>query len=245
MNRAMKAKKVSRTVDERGDARKRILAAAARLIATGGRDAATTRAVAEAARVQAPTIYRLFGDKEGLLDAVAEYGMEAYVSKKSVRAPHPDPLQELRDGWDFHVAFGLANPALFSIMNGARQRAPSPALEKGVEVLRRRIKNIALAGRLRVSEPRALALLQAAGVGTVLTLINTPEAERDPGLSELAREAVMAAICGEATKRVDAGPRGAASSLGASLDKLSMLSSGERHLLQELLGRIADGAHRR
>ncbi|MBC8122483.1 MAG: TetR family transcriptional regulator, partial [Gemmatimonadaceae bacterium] len=51
------------------DVRARIVVAAAGLIDSGGRDAATTRAVAAAAAVQAPTIYRLFGDKRGLLDA--------------------------------------------------------------------------------------------------------------------------------------------------------------------------------
>jgi AcrR family transcriptional regulator len=81
------------------ETRARIVAAAAGLIAAGGRDAATTRAVAAAARVQAPTIYRLFGDKRGLLDAVAEYEMAAYMAEKARRAPHPDPLQDLRDGW--------------------------------------------------------------------------------------------------------------------------------------------------
>jgi AcrR family transcriptional regulator len=33
----------------------------------------STRAVSAAARVQAPTICRIFGDKRGLLDAVARY----------------------------------------------------------------------------------------------------------------------------------------------------------------------------
>ena len=67
------------------DVRERIIAAAAKLIAAGGRDAATTRAVAAAAAVQAPTIYRLFGDKRGLLDAVAGHGMAAYLAEKAAR----------------------------------------------------------------------------------------------------------------------------------------------------------------
>ena len=108
------------------DARARIIAAAAGLIAAGGRDAATTRAVAAAAAVQAPTIYRLFGDKRGLLDAVAEHGLAAYVAGKSVREPHPDPVQDLRDGWDMHVAFGLAHPGLFAIMSGDARTPPPP-----------------------------------------------------------------------------------------------------------------------
>ena len=58
-----------------GGPRERILAATAKLLAEGGREAASTRAVGAAAGVQAPTIYRLFGDKQGLLDAVAARGL--------------------------------------------------------------------------------------------------------------------------------------------------------------------------
>ncbi|WP_328341958.1 helix-turn-helix domain-containing protein [Micromonospora sp. NBC_00421] len=43
-----------------------------RLVTWGGARAVTTRGVAERARVRAPTIYRLFGDKDGLVEAVAE-----------------------------------------------------------------------------------------------------------------------------------------------------------------------------
>jgi len=223
------------------DVRARILAAAAELIATGGRDAATTRAVAAAAGVQAPTIYRLFGDKRGLLDAVAERGLTGYMAEKAVRSPHPDPVQDLRDGWDMHIAFGLAHPGLFAIMSGDPHPRPlSPAMTSGLEVLRRRMRNLALAGRLRMSEERAIALVQAMGVGTVLQLLSTPEERRDPGLSVAAREAVVAAITGEPTN-ASPGPSGAAAALRGSLDQSSVLSAGERHLLEELLDRIANG----
>ncbi len=224
------------------DVRARIVAAAAGLIASGGRDAATTRAVAAAAAVQAPTIYRLFGDKRGLLDAVAEHGLAAYVAEKSVREPHPDPVQDLRDGWDMHVAFGLAHPGLFAIMSGDPHPRPlSPAVAAGLDVLRRRIRTIALAGRLRVGEERAVALLQSVCVGTVLTLLGEPKERRDPGLSETAREAVLAAITGEAIALAASGASGAAAALRASLDRTSVLTGGEVHLLEELLDRIADG----
>ena len=223
------------------DARARIVAAAARLIAEGGPDAATTRAVAAAASVQAPTIYRLFGDKRGLLDAVAEHGLAAYVAGKAARATDPDPLRDFRNGWNQHVEFGLAHPGLFAIMMGdARPRPPSPAAAAGIEVLTRRIRNLARAGRLRVSEERALALTHSVGVGTVLTLLRQPERERDAGLAAAAREAVIAAITGEAAALTDASVSGAAITLRASLASLSVLSAGERALLGELLARIAN-----
>ena len=59
--------------------RERIVEAAAALLAQGGREAVSTRAVSAAAGVQAPTIYRIFGDKQGLLDAVASRGFAEYV----------------------------------------------------------------------------------------------------------------------------------------------------------------------
>ena len=202
----------------------------------------TTRAVAAAAQVQAPTIYRLFGDKRGLLDAVAHAGLAAYVARKAVREPHPDPVQDLREGWDMHVEFGLAHPGLFAIMAGdPRPRSVSPAAAAGLAVLRRRVRAVALAGRLRVGEALAVTLIEAAGLGAVLTLLRQPQGERDSQLSALAREAAIAAITGEPDGAEVSGPTIAAVRVRASLDDLSMLSAGERHLLGELLDRIANG----
>lgn len=224
-------------------ARPAILAATARLIATGGRDAATTRAIAAAAGVQGPTIYRLFGDKRGLLDAVAEAGLAAYVAEKSARTPHPDPVEDLRQGWDNYIAFGLAHPGLFAIMTTDHPTLPpSPAAMAGLEVLRRQVRSIASKGRLATSQERAVDLIHAMGVGTVLSLLAQPEPGRDPGLSTAAREAVIAAITGAAPSgRADVAPRQTAAALSACLDRTDVLSAGERLFLDELLTRIAVG----
>jgi AcrR family transcriptional regulator len=243
MSRPMEEREKSVVEDAEGpDVRARIIAAAAELISSGGPDAATTRAVATAAGVQAPTLYRLFGDKRGLLAAVIEHVFRSYVSKKSARAPHPDPLQDFREGWDMHVAFGLGHPGLFAIMSAdPRPAGPSSAISEGNEVLRRRIRNIALAGRLRVSEERALGLVSAMGMGAVLTLLHQPEGQRDPGLAEAAREAVVAAITSEeAARPKNTEVRAMAAALRASLNRISVLTPGESALLSELLERIAD-----
>src|SRR3984957_3946172 len=104
----------------RADTRSRIVDVAARLLREEGPAAVTTRGVAEAAGVQAPMIYRLFGDKDGLLEAVAEYVMAAYVSAKAegvkaASAADSDPLDDLRAGWEMQIDFGVANPALFRL----------------------------------------------------------------------------------------------------------------------------------
>ena len=179
-----------------GDIRARIIAAAAKLIAHGGCEAATTRAVATAAGLQAPTIYRLFGDKRGLLEAVAEQAMKAFVAGKAARAPHRDPVVDLREGWDDYVAFGLTNPAIFALTTEIGQRKQSAAADDGIAVLRERIRRVAKIGRLSVTEERAVDLIHAGGMGTVLALLGKAAEER-AALSEAAREAMMAAILDE------------------------------------------------
>ena len=211
-----------------------------RLVSEGGEEAASTRAVAAAAGVQAPTIYRLFGDKQGLLDAVAVHVFEAYVASKSAREPGMDPVDELRSGWDEHIAFGLDNPRVYELIYRQSRRGEMPAAAMvAAAVLDGHVRRIAQAGRLRVPEHRAAQLLHAAGSGTVRTLIATPQERRDPALSELAREAVISAITVEPQVHGPAGLIGAAVSLRASIGDADQLTAGEQALLRELLDRIA------
>ncbi|MEV6157580.1 TetR/AcrR family transcriptional regulator [Nonomuraea sp. NPDC052129] len=230
--------------DAGGGPRERILAATAKLLAEGGREAVSTRAVGAAAGVQAPTIYRLFGDMRGLLDAVAAEGFAAYLSSKTGREPIADPVEDLRAGWDLHIGFGLANPALYLLMNEPRLEAAAapPAAVAGERVLAAHIRRIAEAGRLRVSEERAAHLVQAAGLGTTVTLITMPADRRDPELSVLAREAVIAAITTDAPAAVSPGPVTAAVTLRAVLPRTTVLTDPERRLLEEWLDRIAGPA---
>ena len=225
---------------EASDLRARIIEAASRLVATGGVAALTTRAVAAAASVQAPTLYRLFGDKRGLLDAVAEHGLAAFIAQKVSAAPHPDPVQDLRDAWDAYVAFGLGNPAVFAIMHELRASgSASPAAAVGLNILRKRIGRIAHAGRLRLPEARAVALIHASGTGIVATLLALPEKERDPELSLTAREAIMATLVTERAEGSGDDINILAVGLRAHLDAAKGLTPGERLMLYELLDRLA------
>ena len=226
---------------EMQDVRARVLDAASRLIASGGVSALTTRAVASAASIQAPTLYRLFGEKRGLLNAVAEHGLAAFVAQKTAAKPHPDPVQDLRDAWDAYVAFGLANPAVFAIMNQVGEPASgSSATLAGLAVLHERVQRVARAGRLATSVERGVALIHAAGVGTVATLLALSEGERDPQLSSLARDAVLASLLTGSPERKEAGLASLAVGLRAHLDEAGVLTPGERLLLAELLDRLAE-----
>ena len=222
-------------------ARARILAAAEALLRSGGPAALTTRAVAAAAGVQAPTLYRLFGDKQGLLLATAEHGLWTYVAAKSTRRQSADPLENFRSAFDLHVAFGVDNPALYAILAGPRA---APASDNSLGVLRHFVRALAAAGRLKMEESRAAALIQAVATGTVLTLNAMPADARDMGLATTAREALIAAITPGDTGTAPApaeGPEVAAITLRANLDSLDALTPGERLLMAECLDRIVGG----
>ena len=228
-------------VSPRDRTRAHLVEVAADLLATAGPDAVTTRSVALAAGVQAPTIYRLFGDKSGLLDAVVEHGFTSYVARKHLDADS-DPVESLRAGWELHVGFGLANPELFRLMHTAlRPPQGRAAAATGVGVLRARVHRVAEAGRLRVTERRAVELIQAAGTGVVFTLIGQATGERDDTLADTAWESVCATILTDAsTAAAITGPAAAAVTLHAALPGLAALTQAERALLGDWLDRIAE-----
>lgn len=220
--------------------RARLISAAETLLRDGGREALSTRAITAAAGVQAPTIYRLFGDKKGLLDAVAAHRFAHYVDDEARRELTDDPVEDLRAGWDLHVGFGLAHPYLYTLIYGDPRAGDVPAAaSESARILLSLIRRVAAAGRLRVTEERAADLMYAAGCGTTLTLIAMPDHQRDMGLSIAAREAFIAAISDIATRR-SPDVAIAAGTLRAMLPTTSALTETERALLEEWLRRIAD-----
>ncbi|MER6472369.1 TetR/AcrR family transcriptional regulator [Streptomyces collinus] len=224
--------------------RRRILEAAVELLEKGGPDAVSTRAVAAAAGMQPPAIYRLFGDKEGLLEAVAQHGYARFLeSKRAQLDPEPqDAVEDLRRGWDMVVEFGISRPELFAVMSRATGREADMAHRAGLEILHGRVRRLAAGGWLRVDEELAAQIIQATGRGAVTTWHSTPAARRDPALLTALREAMVTAIThAEPTiPHEESGPAAAARALRAALpDDADVLSDAEQQLLREWLTRLA------
>lgn len=188
----------------------------------------------------------------GLVRQAGYLGLFAVVLLENLVPPIPSEVVLPFAGWEISegrlaavpagVGFGLANPAVFTLMYAAPHSGDGPpaAAVAASGILAEHIHRIAGSGRLLVPEPRAADLVQAAGRGTTLTLIAMPEERRDPGLSELAREAVIAAITRDETVLPEPGPVGAAIALGAVLPGTDVLTAAERALLGEWLERITD-----
>lgn len=245
---------VADATDHRSHTRSKVVEVAARLLREHGPAAVTTRGVAEAAGVQAPTLYRLFGDKNGLLEAVAEHVMAAYVSVKTATveaaaAADVDPLDDLRAGWRRQIEFGVGNPTLFRLLSDPGRVVHSPAARSGRRVLESRVHRIAVTGRLRVGEQRAVDLLQAAGIGATQTLLSTPAEHRDAGLADAMFDAVLGHVLtdgperpgsGSAAAWVGGGSMATVVALRAVAPGLDVLSVAERQLLTEWLDRAID-----
>ncbi|QMU76854.1 TetR/AcrR family transcriptional regulator [Streptacidiphilus sp. PB12-B1b] len=232
------------TRDSTDTPRRRIVEAAVELLENGGPDAVSTRAVAAAAGMQPPAIYRLFGDKEGLLEAVAEHGYAQFLERKHAQLdPTPqDPVEELRRGWDMVVEFGVSRPELFAVMNRAVGRGSDAAHRAGLEILHGRVRRLAAGGWLRVDEELAAQIIQATGQGAVTTWHSTPADRRNPALLTVLRESMVAAVtrAEPVVPAGESGPAAAARALRAALpDDAGVLSGAEQLLLREWLTRLA------
>ncbi len=226
------------------DTRTKILEAAEELLDASPDADIQTRAVCQRAGVGAPVLYRLFGDKNGLLSAVVDHGFERYLSGKRAAAPSADPVADLRDGWDSHVAFALAHPSVYRLMYSPSFAEVPATAGEALEMLRQVLMRCAEAGRLRVSPEAAAQSVMAANVGVSLALITQPRTYADPDLSDRVRDAVHARVLTSAEPpATDATPSPAATALrlSALLDSGgSPLTEAETGLLREWLGRLAE-----
>lgn len=227
--------------------RERILDAAARLLRAGGRDAVTTRAVSAEAQVQPQTIYRQFGDMPGLLDTVAARGFAQFLDAKTSHESDPDPVEQLRQGWDLHMEFAVNDPAIYTLMYGERRsHTPSSGARQVYDVLHGIVSKAAAAGRLAVPVDAATAMIYATGIGVALTLI----ADHHSGavspelLSHNTRDAVLGSLTVDGDSDADRTPAANATHHAVALQSLvpaysHRFTPAEQALLSQWLDVIA------
>jgi len=197
----------------------------------------STRAVCDAAGVTQPVLYRLFGDKDGLLAAVADRVWGEYLEMKRAAEPSSDPLDDLRAGWDNHTAFALRHPHAYRLVFASSLATRPAAFAEAMGLLRGILNRLAEAGRLRVEPAEAARIVMAANSGVALGLILRPESYPEVTASAATRDAVLGALI------TDAAPgdplTAAATTLAAHLGSSETFTPAERSLLAEWLQRLA------
>lgn len=171
-----------------------IIEAAADLIAHSPSGDVSTRAVCDAAGVQQPTLYRLFGDKDGLMAATVDHVWDQYLGSKRNAERSEDPLQDLRTGWDSHTAFALEHPNAYKLMLTPALGAKPQAAAEALRILREVLDRLAVQGRLKVTPEVAARMVMSANTGVALALVTRPELYPDTGVSVQVRDAIHQAI---------------------------------------------------
>lgn len=223
-------------------ARAVIIEAAAELLAQSPSGDISTRAVCEAAGVQQPALYRLFGDKDGLLAATVDHVWDEYLGMKRSAERSADPLEDLRSGWDSHTRFALAHPNAYRLLFGSGAVGQAESAAEAMRLLREVLERLAAQGRLRLDPEVAARVVMAANTGVALALVLRPELYADAALSTILRDVVLGALVTGAAAGPDAADadRIAAITLRSALPVTSgdLFTEREAGLLDEWLERI-------
>ncbi|MEU1669228.1 TetR/AcrR family transcriptional regulator [Streptomyces sparsogenes] len=187
-------------------ARERILDATSELLATKDALAVSTRAICDRAKVGMPEIYRQFGDKQGLLTAVADLGFQRFLANKRQNPLTADPVSDLRTAWDSHVAFALRNPHLYRLMFTPTGEPKPQAIKEAQALLLAAVERCRAVGRLRTSPELAGQSILSANVGVCLMMLSFPDLFGSLDVSHAVRDAVIGKVTGDEREDSRIGP---------------------------------------
>lgn len=183
-------------------------------------------------------LYRLFGDKDGLLAAVVDQVWSEYLTMKRAATPSADPLDDLRQGWDNHTAFALSHPHAYRLLFGSSLTSTPEAAAEAMGLLRGILERIASQGRLRLAPEEAAQFIMAVNSGVALGLILRPDSYPNLSASTVARDAAFRAILVEDESPAQDPAAVAATTLRAHLADSDAFTSAESRLLDEWLARL-------
>jgi AcrR family transcriptional regulator len=209
----------------------------------------STRALCEAAGINAPTLYRLFSDKARLMSALVDHGFDRYLAGKRKIHGQANAVHELCAGWDSHLAYALAHPAVYRLMYSPTFSAVPASAGEALRLLKDVLTRCAADGLLRVDIDDAAQAIMSANVGVALCIVTQSDVYIDPELSHRVRDAVHRTVLADAAfaEPFDTGEvspdlplRGTAAQLHDLVaDVPTPLSAAELALLREWLQRLA------
>ncbi|TDC68653.1 TetR/AcrR family transcriptional regulator [Actinomadura sp. GC306] len=140
-----------------------LLDAASRLLAAEGPQALALRRIAGEAGCSTTVLYRMFGGKNGLIEALYIEGFERFRRRLAAVPRDPDPREHVRELGRAYRAGALADRNYYGLMFGA----PIPGFAPGEEaratamstyaILEDAVAACAAAGLLIDASPRAIA----------------------------------------------------------------------------------------
>lgn len=162
------------------DLRRHILDTTRHLLVQDGYKNLSMRRIARAIGYSATSIYLHFENKDHLIHALIEEGMERlYERLKAVEAAHPDdPAERLEALGRVFVRFGLENPEYYEIMfllhTEHMERFPAEKFRRArrnLDVIARALREGAERGLFLVDDPRVAASTAWASLHGLVSLL--------------------------------------------------------------------------
>ena len=219
------------------DMRTQLIAAASQQLEQSPLGDISTRAVCDAVGVGQPVLYRLFGDKDGLLAAVIDAVWAEYLETKRAATATDDPVADLRDGWNAHIAFALHHPNAYRLLFSTALATKADALNQATELLVAVLNRVAAKGLVQMEPEHAAQIVMAANTGLALQLLRQPHAKHVHSTVKRVREATIRAITTEGSHKPH-GTRVATATLRAQLPQHTGFTQAEAALLDEWLQRF-------
>lgn len=106
--------------------KEKILRAVSKIIAKGGLEAVSTRAVCTEVGISAPTLYHYFNNKSELLESVTLLAYERYTAKDIETLKKGSPLRALLKIWEIYFDFVDSETELYLVILNAHMRGRIP-----------------------------------------------------------------------------------------------------------------------
>jgi AcrR family transcriptional regulator len=164
------------------------------LLRAGGPAALTTRAVCECAGVTAPTLYHHYGDKDGLLRAVAQAELLAMFARKQGMKSTGKPLKDLKRGWDDWVEFAIEQPHLVRALQASGGTTTQALREAAEAIAAGRLAKLAMTTPLVLDAPTAARVLVAGANAVVQMLLDGLTVPEVRELSALLRDGLVSSL---------------------------------------------------
>ena len=196
-----------------GDLRAALLAEAAAIIAEGGAESVTMRALGQRLGVSRAAAYRHFADKTALLVEVAAGGFDRLKDRlQTIDAGAPrSSVEQVRRMGEEYVRFALENPAHYRLMYGkeALTRLDHPELREAANALFEELVSVFTAhqqsGWIKREDPRAQAYVAWSAVHGLASLLIDGQITATDDVDGLIRQTTRTLLDGMGVRR----PRGA------------------------------------
>lgn len=185
----------------------RIRHCALELLREGGPAALTTRAVCACAGVTAPTLYHHYGDKDGLLRAVAQAELLAMFARKQGMKSTGDALRDLKRGWDDWVEFAIEQPDLVRALQASGGATTQPLREAAEAIAAGRLARLATTTPLVLDPPVAARVLVAGANAVVQMLLDGLTVPEVRELSTLLRDGLVSSLYASQAKCTSSKPK--------------------------------------